>query len=283
MVRGSCLCGDVTYEVDGPFSGMTHCHCSMCRKFHGSAFATYIHVAGENFRWLGGESSVASYASSSEGVRLFCPHCGSAVPLVIGDGAAAFVPAGNLEGDPGVRPQAHIFVGSKAPWYEITDELECFEAYPPGIDFPGIEREPRGAETPGAIGGSCLCGAVAYEFQSESIGMVNCHCSRCRRGRSAAHATNVFVDAVGFRWIRGEAHVRTYKLPEAARFTVSFCDVCGSDVPRVVEGAARVGVPAGSLDDDPGVRPQCHIYVGSKAPWFEISDSLPVFEASLPR
>lgn len=278
MVRGSCLCGDVAFEVSGPFAGMTHCHCSMCRKFHGSAFATYTRVAGENLRWLEGEEQIASYASSDAGVRRFCARCGSAVPFVVGDGAAAFVPAGNLEEDPEVRPRAHIFVGSKAPWYEITDALECFEAYPPGIDAPEIERETRTAQTPGAVGGSCLCGAVAFEFEGEPLRMVNCHCSRCRRARSAAHASNLFIDAAGFRWLRGEERVKAYKLPDPARFAVAFCETCGSELPRVIPGAQRINIPAGSLDDDPGVTPGLHIYVGSKAPWFEISDQLPAYD-----
>ncbi|MEJ2131192.1 MAG: GFA family protein, partial [Gammaproteobacteria bacterium] len=248
MVRGSCLCGDIAYAVDGPFEGMSHCHCSMCRKFHGSAFATYANVAGEHFRWLQGEDEIARYASSPGGERAFCARCGSAVPIVVGDGQAAFVPAGNLEEDPGVRPGAHIFVASKAPWYEITDRLERFDAYPPSIDAPGIEREARTAPTEGAVGGSCLCGEVAFEFEGEPLRMVNCHCSRCRKGRSAAHASNLFVDAAGFRWLSGEGHVKRYKLPEAERFTVAFCERCGSDVPRVTAGAARIGIPAGCLD-----------------------------------
>ena len=278
MVRGSCLCGDVTFEVDGPFAGMTHCHCSMCRKSHGSAFATFTRVAGENFRWRSGENQIVSYASSAGGARQFCSRCGSVVPFVLDDRAAAFVPAGNLDTDPEVRPQAHIFVGSKAPWYEISDTLECFETYPPGIDAPSIEREASSAETPGAVGGSCLCGAVAFEYEGEPLRMVNCHCSRCRRARSAAHASNLFVDAAGFRWLRGEEHVKRYALPEAVRFTVAFCETCGSEMPRVSAQAKHVNIPAGSLDDDPGVTPGLHIYVGSKAPWFEILDQLPAYD-----
>jgi hypothetical protein len=108
--------------------------------------------------------------------------------------------------------------------------------------------------------------------------MVNCHCSRCRRARSAAHASNLFIDAAGFRWLRGEAQVRSFKLAEATRFAVAFCDVCGSQLPRVIEGAERINIPAGSLDDDPGVSPTLHIYVGSKAPWFGISDQLPAYD-----
>ena len=185
---------------------------------------------------------------------------------------------GGSAGDPEVRPQAHIFVGSKAPWYEITDALECFEAYPPGIDATEIERETRTAETPGAVGGSCLCGAVAFEFEGTPLRMVNCHCSRCRRARSAAHASNLFIDAAGFRWLRGEERVKAYKLPAAARFAVAFCEICGSELPRVIPGAERINIPAGSLDDDPGVTPTLHIHVGSKAPWFEISDQLPAYD-----
>jgi len=124
------------------------------------------------------------------------------------------------------------------------------------------------------IRGSCLCGGVAFEAAGQ-IEFRNCHCSRCRKARGAAYASNVFVKIPEFRWLRGEELLVNYKLPGAQRFGNAFCRVCGSPMPRAVPMRDFVVVPAGSLDGDPGIRPAYHIFVGSKAPWHEISDSLP--------
>ena len=124
------------------------------------------------------------------------------------------------------------------------------------------------------MAGSCLCGTVRFELVGEPLLFVNCHCSRCRRGRSSAHASNLFFLPEQIRWLRGEDNVTAYKVPKAERFAVNFCNTCGSAVPRLVAEIGRVNVPGGSLDSDPGVAPSAHIYVGSKAPWFEISDAL---------
>ena len=104
---------------------------------------------------------------------------------------------------------------------------------------------------------------------------MKCHCSRCRKARSAAHGANLFVAEPRFRWLRGEALVERYRVPEAARFANSFCVRCGGIVPRGADGHAPMGVPAGSLDDDAGVTEVLHIFTGSKAPWYEIADDLP--------
>jgi hypothetical protein len=107
--------------------------------------------------------------------------------------------------------------------------------------------------------------------------MLNCHCSRCRRARSAAHTTNIFVPLDKFRFRRGEELVRDFHLPGARYFGVAFCSLCGGDVPRKSIERKVAVIPAGTLDSDPGVRPSAHIFVGSKAVWFEITDDLPQF------
>src|SRR5262245_3170297 len=129
--RARCLCGAVALELDGPLDTMVHCHCSMCRKAHGAAFATGVGIAAKDVRWRGGTETVGSRESAPGCVRAFCARCGSVVPDPRA-GERVFVPAGLLDDDPGIRPEAHIFVGSKAPWHEIADELPRFDAYPPG-------------------------------------------------------------------------------------------------------------------------------------------------------
>lgn len=276
MTIAACLCGAVRYELAAPFTLMAHCHCSMCRKHHGSAFATFVGGPLEGFRWLDGERYLATYRSSAHGARSHCTTCGAVGPTLMPELGVAIAPAGNLEGDPGIRPQYHMFVGSKAPWYEITDALAQHAGYPPEFGGGlGIER-PAAAAAPGTIAGSCLCGGVAYEL-SATLRMLHCHCSRCRKGRSAAHATNVLAPIDAFRWTRGAEHVAEYKVPDARFFAVAFCTSCGGAAPRLSRERGFAVVPAGTLDAAPGLRPQAHIFVGSKAPWFEITDSLPQF------
>jgi len=283
MNQGSCLCGAVRFEVDGPFNAMLTCHCSMCRKEHGSLFATFVAAPGEGFRWVSGGDKIETYASSERGTRPFCNICGSTLPMVAPDKSVAIIPAGLLEGDPGIRLQGHMFVGSKAPWYQITDSAPQYDEYPPEFDGPpGIDR-PKPAHKDGIMQGSCLCGDVAFEVTGAPSRVMNCHCSRCRHSRAAAHATNVFVKPEQFRWVRGENKIRRYKVPDAQRFSVAFCTHCGGKVPLDYPEFGVVMVPAGTLDDSPGMEPMAHIFVGSKAPWFEITDALPQFDEYPPR
>ena len=124
MIRGSCLCGSVRYEVRGPLGPATHCHCAMCRKAHGAAFGTYARVQRSDFVLLSGADDIASYQSSPEVIRTFCRRCGSTLQFIRASRPDTFSLAlGTLDDDPGVRPSLHIFIESKAPWYEITDDL----------------------------------------------------------------------------------------------------------------------------------------------------------------
>jgi hypothetical protein len=124
MIRGSCLCGAVAFEADSALE-FRNCHCSRCRKSRGSDYAANISVRPEDFRWVRGEDQVVVYRlpNTERFGNAFCRVCGSPVPRRI--------PAGAIDGDPGIRPAYHIFAGSKAPWHEITDRLPQHTAYPP--------------------------------------------------------------------------------------------------------------------------------------------------------
>lgn len=283
MIRGSCLCGGVTWQVSGKLDQMVHCHCSMCRKAHGAAFSTYARSSASGFKWLRGEERIVRYESSVGFVRPFCSTCGSVVPGP-GGGEHMFLPAGCLDGDPGVRPQAHIFTASRAPWHQILDDLPRFDAYPPGIAEPELRPRSHASDPAKAdvVRGSCLCAGVRYELGGELRLIVNCHCSRCRKARSAAHASNLFARAEALHFVRGEELLESFKVPDAEHFNATFCRVCGSPLPRLAAGREFVGVPAGSLDDDPGARERMHIFCGSRAPWFEIHDDLPRFDEGPP-
>ena len=128
----------------------------------------------------------------------------------------------------------------------------------------------------------CLCGAVTWDAEGPFQFMSHCHCSRCRKARGAAHASNLVTSVDGVRFTRGVEGVASYKVPEAQFFTQTFCCTCGGPVPRFDRERNFAIVPMGTLDDDPGMRPQAHIFVGSKAPWYEIQDELPQYEEYAP-
>ena len=133
MMTGACLCGAVAYEISGAITGPWLCHCSRCRRASGSAFQAGAICARESFRFTRGESGVAHYRTPSGYGRAFCATCGSPVPAFLEGAPLMWLPVGALSGDPGLlRPQHHIFVGSKAPWYEIADALPQFAEHAPG-------------------------------------------------------------------------------------------------------------------------------------------------------
>jgi hypothetical protein len=282
MTHGRCLCGTVRYDVDGPFVNLVHCHCSMCRKHHGTPYATWAAAPLAGFRFTAGESAVVRFDSSAGFHRSFCNVCGSVVPEGVQSLGMVICPAGNLEGDLGIEPQLHMFVGSRAAWHAITDDLPQYDEYPPQF---GMSATPRPAVTTTGDNaqGSCLCGAVAYEIAGPPLRMYLCHCSRCRLGRSAAHAANIFYQAEGFRWVRGGDLVQDYQLPEARFFGTAFCRRCGSELPRVSLERGVASVPAGSLDSAPGIEPAAHIFVDSKASWDRITDTIPQVAGMPPR
>lgn len=126
--------------------------------------------------------------------------------------------------------------------------------------------------------GSCLCGEVTYQFVGPIKVFQYCHCSRCRKFTGSAHASNIIVDPDQFQWLSGEASVGRHELPEAKHFATSFCKKCGSSLPWLGKSGKAVVVPAGTLDDDPKVRPMHNIYYSNKAPWYVDTDGLTKYD-----
>ena len=273
-IHGSCLCRGVQYQISGDCSDMLSCHCSLCRKSHGSAFATFSSVHKDNLEFTAGKNHIASYSVSEHMARSWCNICGSTLPFLEGEHYS--VPAGTLLEPCTMTIVGHLFVGSKAPWYEITDDLRKFDTFPSSMARPETDHELPSLASPGAPSGSCLCGNCQFEILTEPKRMMNCHCDRCRRSRAAAHATNLFFPEEGLRWLSGYDQCVRYKLPEAERFRTTFCNECGSLMPSLWNNFWNV--PAGCLDYEPKIRPKGHIFVGEKANWFDICDELPQFE-----
>ena len=131
-IEGGCLCGAVRYAISGEFQVVGNCHCSMCRKSNGAAYVTWGLFDPAQFKWTAGEDFVGSHRSSANVERRFCTKCGSSLASAH-DGHISEVTLGTVDGDPGARPREHIFVGSKAPWHEITDSLPQHQEWPPGF------------------------------------------------------------------------------------------------------------------------------------------------------
>ncbi|WP_288352342.1 GFA family protein [uncultured Marinobacter sp.] len=121
---GSCLCGGIQYEINGPLTDVLNCHCSMCRKLHASAFRTRAKVQSSDWHTVKGQELMKFYESSPGEHKGFCSNCGSSLYTKFDANPEIYgFPLGTLDTDPGVKAGRHVFVGSKAPWFEITDTL----------------------------------------------------------------------------------------------------------------------------------------------------------------
>jgi len=131
--------------------------------------------------------------------------------------------------------------------------------------------------------GSCLCRAVTYEVTGEAKRFYHCHCSRCRKATGTGHASNLFLQPAALTWLSGQEHIRTFRVPEAKRFTNQFCGICGGRLPRQPQDSDLVLIPAGSLDGEPPITPQARIFVDSRASWSCSGEDVPNYPAFPPR
>jgi hypothetical protein len=130
-LKGQCLCGAVTYTIPDELLYAGYCHCSECRKFSGSAFSTFGGIEKSKFKFESGESKVSYYKKSEASNMASCSICGSSLFADKPQKGLVHIRLGTLVDEPSLKPQAHVFVGSKAPWYEITDTLPQFDGIPP--------------------------------------------------------------------------------------------------------------------------------------------------------
>lgn len=127
MIKGSCLCGKVTFQISGEPSSLSYCHCSRCRKAAGIFSAVLIGKAGD-LLITAGDEEIAKFTARPDGKfeRCFCRNCGTSLGD-LSSGEIYVVAASALDDDPGIRPSLHIHTASKPDWYEIDDELKKFE------------------------------------------------------------------------------------------------------------------------------------------------------------
>ena len=128
MLKGSCLCSGIQYEIDANLGPVTNCHCIQCRKASGASFATNASVPAGSLRFVAGAELLKEWESSPGIRRCFCGRCGSPI-LKRNDARPEIIRLrlGTLDTDPGIKPFRDIFVASKAAWTEITDNLPVFE------------------------------------------------------------------------------------------------------------------------------------------------------------
>ena len=128
---GSCLCGEVRFEIDGDFEQFFLCHCGRCRKDTGSAHAANLFSSTAKIHWLSGEAKIKTFrAPSTRHERSFCSACGSALPSVQMNGALLVVPAGSLDSAIGTRPDAHVCVASRASWDRRLEDIPRIDGLP---------------------------------------------------------------------------------------------------------------------------------------------------------
>ncbi|NVK18092.1 MAG: GFA family protein [Methylocystaceae bacterium] len=128
-MNGSCLCGEITYQVKDISERLSNCHCKMCRKFHGAAYATYAAVTPENFNFLSGETLIAAYQAPNGTTRKFCPNCGTSLffESATGSNDHVYFALSTLDAAAAIKPSAHIFTKYKADWSFVDDGLPCYE------------------------------------------------------------------------------------------------------------------------------------------------------------
>lgn len=130
-LKGSCLCGKVKFEVNSFNPQVAHCHCSMCRKFHGAAFATLAAVPAVDFHWTEGMQRLKRFTAHNGTERTFCSSCGSSLTFTTpkSDARVVEVALGAMDQPVPVRADAHIFTGSGSDWYKKSDDLPHYEQW----------------------------------------------------------------------------------------------------------------------------------------------------------
>ena len=123
LLRGQCQCGAVHYQVEDSFEYALNCHCSQCRRATGAAFKTFAGIPRQRLQLIQGKDNLLIVGQPESAHDVRCKHCGSLLYSIVREGAYAHVTLGTLTDTPSIRPSAHIFVGSKAPWFTITDDL----------------------------------------------------------------------------------------------------------------------------------------------------------------
>jgi hypothetical protein len=129
-MKGSCLCGAVTYEIAPMKMKIGHCSCRTCRKSHAAPFAATARVPRDKFRYLSGEAKLQAFESSPGKLRRFCSVCGSHVLAERPDDPHVILRVATLDEDPGVAPLIHIWRSHEVPWCDYEGNIKDFAEWP---------------------------------------------------------------------------------------------------------------------------------------------------------
>jgi hypothetical protein len=270
MARGRCLCGAVSFEIQGPSSAPSLCHCSQCRRLHGAPGA-YTSAPVSAYR-ITGEESLNWYRISPRSEQGFCRACGSKLFWRETGGKDLDVTMGSLEAPTGLKLARHIWTRSQGDYYEIDhDGVPRYAESSVGAAPIGEEVPPQAGARKSEHSGRCQCGAVTYRVSGNMREVVNCHCSQCRRvhghapGYSAARKAEIAIEgADNIAWYRSS--------DEAQR---GFCRHCGSSLFWRPEGRETISVSAGSLNAPTGMKTVRHIFAADKGDYYAIRDGVP--------
>jgi len=128
---GSCLCGQVKFNVEGTFDSFYLCHCKYCQKDTGSIHAANLFSTAAKLTWMEGAEKVNTFnLPSTRHFKSFCRTCGAALPNLQMGGKLLVVPAGSLDTELVNQPNAHIFYSSRATWEKDLEKLKKFEEIP---------------------------------------------------------------------------------------------------------------------------------------------------------
>jgi ADP-ribosyl-[dinitrogen reductase] hydrolase len=242
-------------------------------------------VPADHFAWKAGRDQVESFIPPPlfEIVRDFCRACGCYLGELVSGLDPLVVSAAILDSDPGVTPIGHEWVSDAVPWYEFSDGRLCFPRGFPPIDVwmnasglaahkiaPPVRVRRRSGVRP--TPGSCLCGTVRFEVGSLTS-VESCHCVDCRKSQGGEFSTNGTAD--GFRLLEGEPALRAYaSSADKQRF---FCSRCGVTL-FAREAGTGIRVRLASLDADPGVDVEAHIWTSQQVPWQQLPEDAPTFD-----
>ena len=270
MRTGHCLCGAISFEVEGQLRPGSLCHCSQCRRLHGAPGA-YTSAPRAAYR-ISGEENLNWYRISPRSEQGFCKVCGSKLFWRSVGGEELDVTLGCLDAPAGIMLDRHIFTKSQGDYYAIGHDglpryAESSRNDAPRLpEAPGPDAGPRKTEH----SGGCQCGAVNYRVRGNMRDVIVCHCGQCQRnhgyapGYSAARKSELAVE--------GEENVTWYRSSEQARR--GFCRKCGSSLFWMPEGRDTVSISAGSLRPPTGLKTVRHIMVADKRDYDVIADGV---------
>lgn len=270
MVKGQCFCGAVTFEIDGPLSAPSLCHCGQCRRLHGAPGA-YTSAPVSAYR-ITGEESIDWHRTSKKAEQGFCKVCGSKLFWREVGGKSLDATVGSLIEPTGLKLARHIWTRSQGDYYEIGhDGVPRYAESSSGAQPIGEEDPPQAGPKKAEHSGGCQCGAVRYRVQGNMRDIVNCHCGQCRRihGHAPGHSAARKAEMV----IEGESNIAWYRSSDEAHR--GFCRQCGSSLFWRPEGRDTISVVAGSLNAPTGLKTVRHIYAADKGDYYTIADGLP--------